>query len=121
MDFLRPLGIVNRGRKQAFFAKLGKTQMPAVLLECLFIDNAEDAKRLKDTAFLDGLAGAITTGIVQALGLSKKEGTAVVPEWAQEAIGWAYNAGVISSKEGSNDFYRAVVMFFRDNKRRGTL
>lgn len=59
----------DRGIKWADFAVLRLTQMPAVLLECLFIDSARDAAALKEGDFLDGLAGAIAQGLVLALEL----------------------------------------------------
>lgn len=54
----------DRGEKAAQFYVLKYTKMPAVLLECLFIDNQTDAQYLKDEAFLDGLADAIAQGVL---------------------------------------------------------
>lgn len=62
-------GLPDRGQKQANFAVLRETQMPAVLLENLFIDNARDAAYLKDQSFLEGAASAIAGGVVRAFGL----------------------------------------------------
>ncbi|OPY64066.1 MAG: Sporulation-specific N-acetylmuramoyl-L-alanine amidase [Pelotomaculum sp. PtaU1.Bin065] len=70
--FLAGQGVVDRGKKRANFAVLRETNMPAVLLENLFIDTATDAAKLKDSAFLDGLANEIAYGLVVALGLQKK-------------------------------------------------
>ncbi|AUS07429.1 N-acetylmuramoyl-L-alanine amidase [Laceyella sacchari] len=53
-------------------AVLRDTRMPAVLLECLFIDNPKENKLLRDPKFLDGLAAAIVEGLAEALGLKKK-------------------------------------------------
>lgn len=41
------LGTYNRGHREADFAVLRLTNMPAVLIETAFIDNAEDANKLK--------------------------------------------------------------------------
>ncbi|SDZ01225.1 N-acetylmuramoyl-L-alanine amidase [Thermoactinomyces sp. DSM 45892] len=57
-----------RGR----IAVVRDTKMSAVLLECLFIDNPNENKLLKDTNFLDGLAKVIVQGTVSALGIEKK-------------------------------------------------
>lgn len=70
--FLAGQGVVDRSKKRANFAVLRQTNMPAVLLENLFIDNEQDATKLKDETFLDGLANEIAYGLVVALGLQKK-------------------------------------------------
>lgn len=46
--------------------------MSAVLLECLFIDNARENKLLRDKRFLDGLGEAIVKGMAASLGLKEK-------------------------------------------------
>ena len=73
MSFLRKHNIFDRGRKQADFYVLRETKMPAVLLECLFIDRKDDAAKLQDEAFRDGLSNEIAWGLVNAFGLGKKE------------------------------------------------
>ncbi|OPX90236.1 MAG: Sporulation-specific N-acetylmuramoyl-L-alanine amidase [Pelotomaculum sp. PtaB.Bin104] len=70
--YYKNAGFVDRGKKRANFAVLRDTDMPAILLENLFIDHKQDAGRLKDAAFRDALAGAISKGLVQALNLSLK-------------------------------------------------
>lgn len=72
MSYLEPLEVVNRGRKTANFQALRETNMPAVLLENLFIDHPWDAAKLADPAFRDGLANEIAYGVVRALNLQKK-------------------------------------------------
>lgn len=61
--------VKNRGKKKANFAVVRQSKMPAVLTENLFIDNKEDAKLLKDGAFLDKLAKGHAYGVAKALGL----------------------------------------------------
>jgi len=51
---------------------LRDTKMPAVLLECLFIDNPAEEKLLRDGKFLDGLAVAIAEALATLFGLKKK-------------------------------------------------
>lgn len=72
MGFLSRLGIKDRGMKAANFQELRETDMPALLLENLFIDNPQDAARLKDDAFRDGLANELAWGLVQAFSLKKR-------------------------------------------------
>ncbi len=70
--YYKSAGFTDRGKKRANFAVLRDTEMPAVLLENLFVDNQNDAKKLKDATFLDGLAGVIADGLVNALGIPLK-------------------------------------------------
>lgn len=72
MDYLSPRGIRDRGLKSANFAVLRQTVMPAMLMECLFIDNPNDAKILKDEGFLNIFAKATAEGVAKALALSPK-------------------------------------------------
>lgn len=72
MGYLAPLGVANRGMKARNFDELRLTNMPAVLLENLFIDNTWDAAKLRDPAFRAGLANEIAWGCVRALDLKLK-------------------------------------------------
>ena len=73
MAYLKKKNIKDRGKKAANFAVLRSTAMPAVLLECLFIDTKADAEKLANESFLQGLANEIAYGLVRALGLVKKK------------------------------------------------
>lgn len=72
-QWLRPMDIADRGKKASNFQVLRETKMPAVLLECLFIDRSQDAVKLSDPIFRDGLANEIAWGIKLALGLEELE------------------------------------------------
>ncbi|WP_420768770.1 N-acetylmuramoyl-L-alanine amidase [Parageobacillus thermoglucosidasius] len=63
--------ITDRGKKRANYAVLRETKMPAVLTENLFIDS-NDAKYLKNEAFLKAVGEAHARGIAKFLGLPKK-------------------------------------------------
>ena len=65
------LPIRDRGKKEKNFCVLRETVMPAVLLECLFIDNEKDAALLIDEVFRDKLANEVAWGIAQALELEE--------------------------------------------------
>lgn len=72
-EIIKTIGkMKNRGKKQRDFHVLRETNMPALLTECGFIDNASDAASLKQEAFLDGLAQGHANGLVKAFGLKKK-------------------------------------------------
>ncbi|GGE09913.1 sporulation-specific N-acetylmuramoyl-L-alanine amidase [Marinithermofilum abyssi] len=64
-------GVKNRGKKRANFYVLRETNMPAVLLENLFIDSA-DLKLLTNSGFIQDLSNAIGEGIAKALDLPAK-------------------------------------------------
>lgn len=65
-------GVRDRGKKRANYAVLRETKMPAILTENLFIDNANDAAKLKSEQFLLQVAHGHVQGIVKAFGLKKK-------------------------------------------------
>jgi N-acetylmuramoyl-L-alanine amidase len=62
----------NRGVKRAPFYVLLGAKMPAILIECGFI-NGKESERLKQSCFLDTLAEGVTDGITHYLqGLGEK-------------------------------------------------
>ncbi|WP_346206827.1 N-acetylmuramoyl-L-alanine amidase [Caldifermentibacillus hisashii] len=65
-------GVKDRGKKRANYAVLRETNMPAILTENLFIDNANDAKKLRQDSFLNQVAQGHVTGLVKAIGLRQK-------------------------------------------------
>lgn len=90
--FYESVGFRDRGKKNANYAVLRLTQMPAILLENLFIDTTGDVEKLADPVFRRQIAGAIATALVQALGLKPKDSIA-------SAVQVLYNAGVIASPD----------------------
>ena len=72
MSGLEQHNVANRGLKTANFQVLRETNMPAVLLECLFVDHPGDAALLAKEGFRDGLANEIAYGVVLAMGLQTK-------------------------------------------------
>lgn len=63
-------GHFDRGLKRSNFAVLRETKMPAILLENLFIDNAEDAAFLKDN--LPAIGNEIAWAIAYSIKLKAK-------------------------------------------------
>ncbi|MBM7855815.1 N-acetylmuramoyl-L-alanine amidase [Desulfohalotomaculum tongense] len=96
MDYLSTKGIRNRGTKSANFTVLRETNMPALLVENLFIDNPSEVTLLKDEKFRSGLAEATANGIAKALSLTVKE-TADPPYDSAEEINKLKEAGLINS------------------------
>jgi len=72
-EIMKVIGnVTDRGKKRANYAVLRETHMPAILTENLFIDNANDAAKLKSEQFLLQVAHGHVQGIVKAFGLKKK-------------------------------------------------
>jgi N-acetylmuramoyl-L-alanine amidase len=72
-EIMRAIGnVTDRGKKRANYAVLRETKMPAILTENLFIDNRNDATKLKSEQFLLQVAHGHVQGIVKAFGLKKK-------------------------------------------------
>jgi N-acetylmuramoyl-L-alanine amidase len=57
--------VSNLGVKKAPFVVLIGAQMPAILTEIAFLSNPEEEKRLKDDAYLAGVASHISGGVAQ--------------------------------------------------------
>lgn len=70
-EIMKLLNIVDRGKKSANFHVVRETNMPAILTENGFIDNPQDAERLKQSSFLDLIAQGHVNGLVQVFGLTE--------------------------------------------------
>lgn len=107
IEFMRPYGVRDRGRKTANFAVLRETRMPAVLLEYLFVDHPEDARRLRNDAFVAGAAQATVDGIAAAMNLPRKQADQTdqdstvsndFPAWKKEAVDWLFREGLLTDE-----------------------
>jgi N-acetylmuramoyl-L-alanine amidase len=63
-QILRGTGIVDRGLKRSRFAVLRTARMPAILIECGFMTNKGDARKIADPAFRKKMAQSIVNGII---------------------------------------------------------
>lgn len=70
-EIMKLLNIVDRGKKSANFHVVRETNMPALLTENGFIDNPQDAEKLKQTSFLDLIAQGHVNGLIQVFGLTQ--------------------------------------------------
>ncbi|WDI03973.1 N-acetylmuramoyl-L-alanine amidase [Paenibacillus urinalis] len=61
----------NRGVKTGDLHMVRETKMPAILVECGFMDNREEAALLKTDAYRRKCAEAIVAGIVEVYGLKE--------------------------------------------------
>ncbi|WP_409252298.1 N-acetylmuramoyl-L-alanine amidase [Bacillus sp. SCS-153A] len=71
-------GITDRGKKRANFHVLRETQMNALLLEVLFVDNPADLNILNNPNFITDVSNAIARGVAKALSLPAKSTTGVL-------------------------------------------
>ncbi|MFD1135566.1 N-acetylmuramoyl-L-alanine amidase [Paenibacillus urinalis] len=62
----------NRGVKMGDLHMVRETKMPAILVECGFMDNREEAALLKTDAYRRKCAEAIVAGIVEVYGLKAR-------------------------------------------------
>lgn len=78
-EIMKEIGGHDRGKKSKNFHVLRETKheddstIPAILTEIAFIDNGNDAKKLKSDAFLDKVAQGHVNGLVKAFNLKKKK------------------------------------------------
>ncbi|MCA1031652.1 N-acetylmuramoyl-L-alanine amidase [Bacillus timonensis] len=63
----------NRGKKKANFHVLRETTMPALLTENGFIDNVNDSRLIKDSAWREVVARGHVNGLAKAFKLEKKK------------------------------------------------
>ncbi|MGD6940920.1 N-acetylmuramoyl-L-alanine amidase [Cytobacillus gottheilii] len=72
-EVIKAVDFADRGKKQANFHMLRESAMPALLTENGFIDHANDAAKLAQPAFIEGIARGHVNGLARAFGLKKKQ------------------------------------------------
>lgn len=70
----RVVDFYNRGKKQANFHVLRESRMPALLTENGFIDNVNDANKLKQASFIESIARGHVNGLVRSFNLQRNSG-----------------------------------------------
>ncbi|CUA80495.1 N-acetylmuramoyl-L-alanine amidase [Anoxybacillus suryakundensis] len=101
-EIMRAIGNVkDRGKKRANYAVLRKTKMPAILTENLFIDNPNDAAKLKSEQFLLQIAYGHVEGIAKAFGLKKKAEPQPKEKTTQEKKLYRVQVGAFSDRKNA--------------------
>ncbi|MED1863768.1 N-acetylmuramoyl-L-alanine amidase [Fictibacillus nanhaiensis] len=72
VEILKVVNFSDRGQKTANFHVLRESNMPALLTENGFIDNVNDANKLKTASFIESIARGHVNGIVKSFNLPKK-------------------------------------------------
>lgn len=70
-EVLKAVDFVDRGKKSANFHVLRETNMDAVLTENGFIDNSNDAAKLRSASFIAALARGHANGVARAFNLQR--------------------------------------------------
>jgi N-acetylmuramoyl-L-alanine amidase len=60
-------GAENRGTRDSNFVVVMQTECPAVLIECGYLTNSAEARRLQEEAYQEKIAAAITDGLCKFL------------------------------------------------------
>ncbi len=104
------LGLFDRGVKQANYAVLKRTSMPAALVELAFISNPTEEGLLEMPDFQRKCAKAIALGIADYLGVSLPErgnqemlGKRKPEEWEVKAVIRALSEGLITQEHDPTD------------------
>ncbi|MGE6376728.1 N-acetylmuramoyl-L-alanine amidase family protein [Peribacillus muralis] len=72
VEVMKLINIQDRGQKTGDLHVLCETDMPALLTESGFVDNANDAAKLKTASFIEALARGHVNGLVKCFNLKKK-------------------------------------------------
>ena len=88
-------GANNRGVKNAEFTVLVKSKMISALVECGFISNESEVKKLSDSSYQDKLATGIADGIEEYL-----KSNVIIEESQITAIGKVVNADILNVRKG---------------------
>lgn len=104
-EIMKQVDFKDRGKKKGNLHMLRESKMPALLTENGFIDNPNDAAKLKQAAYIDRIARGHVNGLVKAFGLKKKGGVTVAEQKltaAQEKV--RQEAMRLGITDGKNPF-----------------
>ena len=99
----------NRGVKSANFQVLRETKMTAILIECGFMTNQEEAELLKSAEYRKKCAVAIVNGLVEQYGLKKKVVVQPKPQ-PQQPKGQLFRviSGAFANRENAEKHLKAL-------------
>ncbi|NMD70133.1 N-acetylmuramoyl-L-alanine amidase [Bacillus sp. DNRA2] len=100
-EVLKVVNFVDRGKKSADFHVLRESNMDAVLTENGFIDNINDATKLRSASFIDALARGHANGLARAFNLQKKPAPAPAPS-PNPSVLYKVQIGAFKVKENAD-------------------
>jgi N-acetylmuramoyl-L-alanine amidase len=112
-EILKLVNFTDRGKKTANFHVLRESNMPAILTENGFIDNVNDANKLKTTSFINNIARGHVNGLVRAFSLIKVPEPETLYKVQIGAFSVKSNAENLAADARSKGFESIVL--FRDN------
>lgn len=68
-NIVKTIGTVNRGNRNADFYILRESKVSSVVIECMYITNPEEERKLKDNNIKDDIAKSICRGIMDYYGI----------------------------------------------------
>ncbi len=100
---LNKYGIPNRGRKKANFHMVRESNMPAVLVETLFVDNAADQRLIANANFINDIVAAYGEGIARGMNLRRKAAPVSAPAPTAPTTGTLYRVqcGAFSNRRNA--------------------
>ena len=96
-------GANNRGVKNAEFTVLVKSEMISALVECGFITNESEVKKLSDPSYQDKLATGIADGIEEYL-----KSNVIIEESQMAASGKVINANSLNVRKGPSTSFDII-------------
>lgn len=117
-ELIEATGLRDRGAKaRNDLWVLNKTAMPAILAECGFMDNLDEAKLMLDEDYQVKCARAIAKGICKYFGVEYKEDITEYSPWAVEAMEWAMKLGMTdgTNPEEPITLERFITILYRYN------
>lgn len=134
-QMLQGTRLKDRGVKTANFHVLRESRMTAVLVECAFMDNLQEAKLLLSHAYRSECAKEIAKGICEYFGVQYIEDSGdeemlkeiearvgtleeitrkkPAPDWFVKEFGSADLGGVINEPTGTDEFWRGLAITIR--------
>lgn len=116
-EIMKVIGLRDRGKKQSNLHVLRESNMPALLTENGFIDNALDSAKMKDQNWINSVARAHVSGLEKAFNLKKK--ASVADPNTKEEIKVAERDVNVVSDWAKQDWEEAVANGYFDGTRPG--
>jgi N-acetylmuramoyl-L-alanine amidase len=109
-EIIKKVDFTHRGKKTSNFHVFRESNMPALLTENGFIDNANDANKLRSISFINNLARGHANGLAKAFNLTQKTPTTPLYKVQIGAFSEQSNADNLAAKAKSKGFDSIVLL-----------